>query len=191
MDAKALLKIHVSKTSVLTDAEFEYFFSYFKSQRFKKKQVVFKVGARVDAEYFVISGCLKSFLVSPEKKTCILQFAMPTWWVSDYHALYQNEKATMTLDCISDAEVLSLTNHDREKLCSELHQVERFFRLRTNKGFVATQQRLLSVMSNDVKHRYEALLQQYPELYNMVPKNLIAAYLGVSRETLSRLYNTD
>jgi hypothetical protein len=44
-------------------------------------------------------------------------------------------------------------------------------------------------MNNDAKKRYEELMIQYPALYNLVPKHLIAAYLGVSRETLSRLYN--
>jgi CRP-like cAMP-binding protein len=45
-------------------------------------------------------------------------------------------------------------------------------------------------MNNDAKHRYEELMTQYPALYNIVPKQLIAAYLGVSRETLSRLNNS-
>jgi CRP-like cAMP-binding protein len=44
-------------------------------------------------------------------------------------------------------------------------------------------------MNNDTKSRYEELMRVWPQLYNMVPKHLIAAYLGVSRETLSRLYN--
>jgi hypothetical protein len=55
---------------------------------------------------------------------------------------------------------------------------------------VAAQKRLLSLMNNDAKHRYEELMAQYPALYNIVPKHLIAAYLGVSRETLSRLYHS-
>ena len=45
-------------------------------------------------------------------------------------------------------------------------------------------------MNNDARTRYEQLMEQYPQLYNLVPKHLIAAYLGVSRETLSRLYNS-
>jgi len=68
--------------------------------------------------------------------------------------------------------------------------VEYFFRWRTNKGYVAVQKRLLSLMNNDAKHRYEELMAQYPALYNIVPKHLIAAYLGVTRETLSRLYHS-
>jgi len=67
--------------------------------------------------------------------------------------------------------------------------VEHFFRWRTNKGYVAAQKRLLSFMNNDAKTRYEELMRLYPQLYSLDPKHLIAAYLGISRETLSRLYN--
>jgi len=189
MDAKSLLKEHVSKIVSLTDEQFEYFFSHFKTETFKKGQTVISEGQNVDKEYFVISGCLKSFYVNDEVKMYILQFAMPTWWASDYAALYNKTKATINIDCISDVEILSLSNDDREKLCREIHKVEHFFRWRTNRGYVASQKRLLSFMNNDTKTRYEELLALYPALYNAVPKHLIAAYLGVSRETLSRLYN--
>jgi CRP-like cAMP-binding protein len=187
MESKELLKAHITKTAKLSDEQFDYFFSHFKKRTFHKGQAIITEGDSVDCEYFVISGCLKCFFINDDQKMFILQFAMPTWWASDYNALYNQTNATTNLDCITDAEVLCLTNDDREKLCNELHNVEHFFRWRTNKGYVAAQKRLLSLMNNNVKHRYEELLKQYPELYNIVPKNLIAAYLGVSRETLSRL----
>ncbi|MFD1602168.1 Crp/Fnr family transcriptional regulator [Flavobacterium artemisiae] len=189
MDAKTILKEHVLKIASLTDKEFDYFFSHFKPETFKKGQSIITEGQIVEKEYFVIEGCLKAFFVNDEVKMYILQFAMPTWWASDYAALYNNTKATINVDCVSDVEILSLSNANREKLCSELHQAEHFFRWRTNRGYVASQKRLLSFMNNDAKTRYEELLKLYPALYNMVPKHLIAAYLGVSRETLSRLYN--
>ncbi|MDM8177826.1 MULTISPECIES: Crp/Fnr family transcriptional regulator [Olivibacter] len=190
MEAKEILKAHVSKLAALSDEQFEYFFSHFKKLIFKKGQAIITQGDVVDCEYFVVSGCLKSFYVNDDLKMFILQFAMPTWWTSDYNALYNQTSATINVDCITDAEVLCLSDEDREKLCAELHQVGHFFRWRTNRGYVATQNRLLSFMNNNVKYRYEELLKLYPELYNTVPKNLIAAYLGVSRETLSRLYHT-
>lgn len=189
MEAKEILKAHIAKITTLDDEQFDYFFSHFKKHSFKKGQAIITNGDVVDCEYFVISGCLKSFFINDELKMFILQFAMPTWWASDYNALYNHTKATINVDCVADTEVLCLTNNDREKLCDELHNAEHFFRWRTNKGYIATQKRLLSLMNNDAKHRYEELLKQYPELYNIVPKNLIAAYLGVSRETLSRLYH--
>jgi len=190
MSAKEILQNYVAKTISLTDEQFDYFFSHFKPQSFKKGQAIISAGDRVNCEYFVTSGCLKAFYINDDLKMFILQFAMPTWWASDFDALYSGNVATIGLDCITDAEVLCLSSADREKLCKEIHAIEHFFRWRTNKGYVASQKRLLSFMNNDTKHRYEELLTQYPELYNLVPKQLIAAYLGVSRETLSRLYNS-
>lgn len=188
MEKREVLKQHVARFVTLADEQIDHFVSHFKEQSFKKGQAIISEGDRVDREYFVLSGCLKSFFVNDEAKMYILQFAMPTWWTSDYAALYNHTRATICVDCISDAEVLSLANDDREKLCREMHAIEHFFRWRTNRGYIAAQRRLLSFMTNDVKSRYEELMKLYPQLYNMVPKQLIAAYLGVSRETLSRLH---
>lgn len=189
MDKREILKQHVSKFVSLTDEQIDYFISHFKELSFKKGQALISEGDKVEKEYFVLSGCLKAFFINDEAKMYILQFAMPTWWTSDYSALYNGTRASINVDCITDAEVLSLSNTDREKLCKEIHPIEHFFRWRTNRGYIASQNRLLSFMNSDVRARYEELLRLYPQLYSLVPKQLIAAYLGVSRETLSRLYN--
>lgn len=188
MEALDLLKEHIAKSVSLTTEEWQYVLSHFKPLSFKKGQVVIREGDRVDCEYFVVSGCLKAFYINDEVRMFILQFAMPTWWTSDYNALYSQTRATINVDCITDVELLSLSNADREKLCGEIHAVEHFFRWRTNRGYVAAMKRLLSFMNNDAKTRYEELLRMYPQLFNLVPRHLIAAYLGVTRETLSRLY---
>ena len=190
MEKRDILKEHISKTAKLTGEEFDYFFSHFKEESFNKGQVIIAEGDKVEREYFVLSGFLKAFFISDEAKMFILQFSMPTWWTSDYSALYNGTRATINIDCITDATVLSISNTDREKLCNTLHEAEHFFRWRTNKGYIAVQQRLLALMNSDTRSRYEELLGQYPALYEVVPKHLLAAYLGVSRETLSRLYNS-
>lgn len=189
MEGKEILRQHIAKTASLTDEQFDFLYSHFKPRSFQKGQVVIGEGDKVDHEYFVVSGCLKAFFISDQIKMYILQFAMPTWWTSDYGALYNLTRASISIDCITDAQVLCLSNDDREKICRELHQAEYFFRWRTNRGYLASQKRLLSFMNNDARARYEELMALYPQLYNLVPKHLIAAYLGVSRETLSRLYN--
>jgi CRP-like cAMP-binding protein len=190
MEKRDILKEHISKTAKLTDEEFDYFFSHFKEESFKKGQVILAEGDKVEREYFVLTGFLKAFFINDEAKMFILQFSMPTWWTSDYSALYNGTRATINIDCITDATILSISNTDREKLCNTLHEAEHFFRWRTNKGYIAVQKRLLSLMNSDTRSRYEELLGQYPALYDAVPKHLLAAYLGVSRETLSRLYNS-
>lgn len=189
-DGKSMLKAHIGRFASVSDAEFDYFFSFFRRYTFRKGDKIVSEGGKVECEYFVTEGCLKSYFINDEAKMFILQFSMPTWWASDYNALQNATRATLNIDCITDAAVLCIARNDRDLVCSEIHQVEHFFRLRTQRGYVALQKRLLSFMNNDARHRYEELMAQYPQLYHIVPKHLIAAYLGVSRETLSRLYRT-
>ncbi len=188
MTEREILRQHIDKTVQLNDEQFDFFFSFFKPISFKKKQMIIRQGDLVEQEYFVLNGCLKTYFTNDEQKMHILQFATKTWWASDYNALHNQGPATVNLDCVSDADTLCLSNEDREKVCKEIHEVETFFRWRSNKGYIGLQKRIMSLLNNDARSRYEELMQQYPELYNLVPKHLIAAYLGVSRETLSRLY---
>ena len=190
MDARQILKEHITKSVELTDAQFDGFYACFKHESFKKGQILIREGDAVTREYFVLSGCLKTYFLNDELRMTILQFAMPTWWASDYDALYNRHPAAVIVDCVANAEVLSISADDRERICHEIEAIGHFFRWRTNRGYAASQRRLLSLMTNDTRKRYENLLVQYPTLFQLVPKHLIAAYLGVSRETLSRLYHS-
>src|SRR5262245_3131104 len=108
MQSKQLLQEHIAKTISLSEEEFDDLFVRFQPQSYKKGQTIITAGDKVGGEYFVISGCLKSFYINDDLKMFILQFAMPTWWTSDYNAMYSNTKATVNIDCITDAEVLFL-----------------------------------------------------------------------------------
>src|ERR1700755_991684 len=110
MDKREIVRQHVAKYISLTGEELDYFVSLFEEHSFKKGQVIIGEGDRVDKEYFVLTGCLKAFYINDETKMYILQFAMPTWWTSDYAALYNHTRASINVDCITDAEVLSLSN---------------------------------------------------------------------------------
>jgi CRP/FNR family transcriptional regulator len=75
---------------------------------------------------------------------------------------------------------------DREELCASSHKMANFFRIKSNKGYVGLQQRISSLLSSSAEERFNQLAAQHPDLFQRVPKTLIASYLGVSRETLSR-----
>jgi CRP-like cAMP-binding protein len=187
--ARRMLREHISEVAPLNDEQFDYFFSRLRHERYKKGQTIIREGDRVRCEYFVLDGYLKSFYINEGTRMFVLQFAMAASWISDYNALYDGTRATANLDCITDVEVLCLSREDKEELCNEIGQLQLFFRWRINRDYVAAQKRLLSFMSNNTRYRYEELIAQYPQLHNVVPKHLIAAYLGVSRETISRLYH--
>jgi len=98
MDKREILKQHISKFVSLTDEHLDYFFSHFKEHSFKKGQVIIGEGDKVEKEYFVLTRP-EGFLYQRRNKMYILQFAMPTWWTSDYSALYNSTRASINVDC--------------------------------------------------------------------------------------------
>jgi len=182
-----LLRRHIEQIITLTDGEFDYVLSHFKHRKFKKYQYLIQEGDQVPNDFFILNGLLKASRTDEQGKEFIVQFAVEDWWISDPQAYHNQTIATLNVVCLEDCETLSLSLQNREKLCAELHKMEHFFRKKTTAGYVALQRRILSLISTNAKQRYELFVQQYPKLVQRVPKTLIASYLGVTRETLSRL----
>lgn len=181
------LRDHIEKILPLSDEEFEYISSCFTCKKYKKHQFLIQEGESVPYNYFVLKGLLKLVYTDEAGKEHIVGFAMEDWWETDFPAYYHNQKATMSLECVEDTEVLCLTLEDYRKICSIHPKMEHFFLEKAYMGFISAQQRIISTMTTGIKERYEQLLEKYPSLVQRVPKSLLAAYLGVSRETLSRL----
>jgi CRP-like cAMP-binding protein len=181
------LRNHIEKILPLTDEEFAFVSSHFSTRQYRKHQYLVQEGDEVKYCYLVISGLLKLVYNDDNGKDHIVSFAMEDWWESDYYAYYTQSIATMSLQCIEDTEVYCFSFENYTKLCAAFPKIEHFFLQKTNFGFLAAQRRILSLLTSNAKERYEQLLKQYPSLLQRVPKSLLAAYLGVSRETLSRL----
>ncbi|MDE1192269.1 MAG: Crp/Fnr family transcriptional regulator [Arachidicoccus sp.] len=181
------LRRQIEKIVSLTDDEFEFVLSHFQSKKFKKHQIVIHEEDYVQYEYYVVKGLMKISRVDIDGKEHIIQFGMEDWWVTDSQAYHNRTKATMIVDCLEDAEVLALSLDNKEKLCRELQKMEYFFLKKTIAGYIALQKRILCFISSNANERYNNLLTLYPGLMQRVPKSMIASYLGVTRETLSRL----
>ncbi|WP_299223672.1 Crp/Fnr family transcriptional regulator [uncultured Aquimarina sp.] len=184
---KEKLKEHIEKLIPLTDDEFLFVLSHFSFEKYKKNDFLIQQGESVKHCYFVVSGLLKLVYDDKDGKQHIVSFAMEDWWESDFSAYFTQTKAKMSLQCIENTSVFSLSLKNYEKLSTELPKIERFFLKKSNAGHIASQNRIISFLTSNAKERYEQLLKQYPLLFQRVPKTLIASYLGVSRETLSRL----
>jgi CRP-like cAMP-binding protein len=180
------LRQHIEKIVLLTDEEFACVMGHFTIKKFRKHQFLIQEGEPVKYNYFVLSGLLKLVFTETSGKQHIVAFAMEDWWESDFLAFYTGTKATMSLECLEDTEVLCITLDDYHALCKRVRKMERFFLEKTTFGFISSQRRILSMLTSSAKDRYEQLLKQYPQLVQRVPKTQLAAFLGVSRETLSR-----
>lgn len=182
-----MLRQHIEKIITITDQEFSYICSHFNSKKYKRRESVFQQGDHVTDIYFVVSGLLMLTYDDDSGKQHVVSFAMEDWWETDFYAFHAETKATMSLYCLEDTEVLHLSIEGYRTLCSNLHKMEHLFLEKATRGHIASQQRILSFITSSASERYEKLLTRYPTLFQRVPKTLLASYLGVSRETLSRL----
>jgi|SRR5690554_790765 len=183
------LRQHIEHITSLTDEEFEYIQIHFTKKRVLKNQYLLHEGDEVKYEFVVLSGLYKVFFLDEQGKEYIIQFAQENGWMSDYQAFFQEKKATVFIECIEAGEVLVSTLETREKLSAEMHKMEHFYRVKLTNGHVALQERIKLLLSSTPQKHYEAFVKLYPDLLQGLPKKLIAEYLGVSRETLSRLYS--
>lgn len=183
-----LLRDHIEAISPLSDEEFDYILSHFIVKKIRKHAYLIQEGDYVRHEYFVLKGCLKAFVTdSKTDKDFIFQFAAEDWWITDREAFFTRAKASISVDCLEDCEVLGITLENREKLAAEMRKYEHFLAVKSNWGYISLQKRLQLMIMGSAKDRYDKFILQYPHLIDRIPKSSIASYLGVSRETLSRL----
>ena len=187
MEIEQLLRKQIEAIVKLTDEEFQFVLGHFEDKSYRKNQYVVQADGAAPWDHFVAQGLLKSYFIDEDGKEHILQFAMEDWWISDPQAYHNRLPATLNIDCIEDTTALAITIDNREKLCVECNKMEYFFMKKTTAGYIALQKRILSLMSQKSEDRYRYFEELYPNLIHRLPKKMIASYLGISRETLSRL----
>jgi CRP-like cAMP-binding protein len=179
-------KKHLENFIEINDNQFDEILQYFTYKALKKHQLLICIGDKVKHTYWTKKGLLSSNFVDPKGKEHIIQFANENCWITDQKAFYNQTLATFTIGCLEDSQMICLSYDNREKLCAAMHEMEHFFRKKANDSFVKQQARLLTYLTSDARKRYDLLLLEYPDLIQRLSKKTLAAYLGVSRETLSR-----
>ncbi|RTQ50924.1 Crp/Fnr family transcriptional regulator [Hymenobacter gummosus] len=181
------LRAHIERIVPLTDDEFAFVGSHFTARTFRRHQFLIQPGEPVRYFYFVVQGLLKLVYTDDTGKPHIISFALEDWWESDFQAFYLQTPATLSLECVEPTEVLGITLADYRRMCAGLPKMEHFFLEKALLGNMAAQNRILSFLTTSAQQRYEQLARRSPQLIRRLPKTLLASYLGVSRETLSRL----
>ncbi|MBE7176405.1 MAG: Crp/Fnr family transcriptional regulator [Mucilaginibacter polytrichastri] len=184
---QAQLRQHIEKIVPLSDEEFAFVLGHFSRRSYKKEAYMVSREEPVRYNFFVLSGLMKLVYHDRNAKEHIVSFAMEDWWETDFGAWYTRSPASFSLQCLEDTEVYCLSLENHHALCAGLPRMEHFFFEKAALGHIASQQRILSFLMSGAEERYEQLLKRQPRLLQRVPKRLLAAYLGVSRETLSRL----
>ena len=184
---KEFLRHHIEKIIDVDDAEFQYILSHFTVRSLKKKEFLIRENDVVDHNFLLVSGLTKLYITDRGGNEHIVSFALEDWWETDSLAFFTQTKATMNLQCLENTTTFCLSFHNYSKLRSDMPKMEHFFLEKAVASHIAGEKRMLALTTLTAKERYEQLLAARPVLFQRLPKTLLASYLGVSRETLSRL----
>lgn len=152
-----------------------------------KGDLLLEVDQPVTDQYYVASGCLRSYFQDEQGKEFTLMFAAVDWWISDYTAYFNDTLSIVTIDCIQHAVVYKLPKKNLEELYIKIPQLESFFRKKMEGAFASFQKRILANISQPAKERYITFTHTYPTIQELVKNYHIASYLGITTESLSRI----
>ncbi|MDG1729719.1 MAG: Crp/Fnr family transcriptional regulator [Algibacter sp.] len=186
MKNQALLD-YINKHVNLTVEEEALLTSKVSYRKYLKGQYIVQQGDVCKYECFVISGCTKTFFVDEEGQEHIVMFAIEDWWASDLGSFITQTPADFNVQCLENTEFIMFSKDDIEDLYREIPKLERFFRLIIERAFVASQKRVIRNFSLSAKERYLYFKNQYPKLEQRIPQYMIASYLGVTKEFLSKI----
>lgn len=171
----------------LTKEEEALIKTYLTPKKLRKKQYLLQEGDTCKAFAFVEKGALKSYTLDENGNECIIQFGIEGWTISDMYSFLTGEAATYNIDAIEDAELVIITKTAHEELLQQLPKYETYTRINITGAYIAMQKRLTSIISTPVEERYTAFTDKYPDIVKRVPQHMIASYLGLKPETLSRI----
>ena len=181
------LTAHIQKIISLSADETAIIEAATKITTVKKKEFLFTAGGVCPASYFVVRGCLRLYIQNEKGLEQMIQFGIDNWWISDYMSLNSGRPSAFCLQAVEDSEVIALSNHCRDNLLLQVPALERYLRLVQERALGAHQMRIHYIFSMSGRERYRHFSSLYPAFVQRVPQYLLASYLGISAEFLSRL----
>lgn len=171
----------------LTAEEFNFCKNLFISRRLRKKHFLLQEGNICKYTAFVERGLLRSYSVDDKGAEHILQFAFEGWWIADIYSFLTNEPSMYNIEALEDTELLLISKPSQDLLIENIPKIEHYFHILTQNNLIATQRRLMSSLTETAEEKYLKFMHMYPDCFKRVPQHMIASYLGITRETLSRI----
>ena len=178
---------HINSKIKLTETEVDLIQKHIVHKKIRKKHYFLQEGDVCKYTAFVEKGLLRSYTIHNNGNEHIVQFAMEGWFIADLYSYLSGETALYNIEAIEDSELVLMSKAANDLLLQQCPNYQTFMLQVITNAYVALQKRLSAIPHLTVDERYQHLLQQYPTLPNRVPQHMIAAYLGITPETLSRV----
>jgi CRP-like cAMP-binding protein len=186
MNIKPLLN-YIAQYVTLTNKEEDYLTSKLSSRKYLKGQYILQQGDISQTECFIISGCTKMFYLDDNGQEHIIMFSIEDWWTSDLGSFISQTPSDFNVQCLENTEIIQFSYDNIEEIFSNIPKLERFFRKIIEKAFVASQKRIIRNFSLTAKKRYVIFRNSYPKIEQRIPQYMIASYLGITKEFLSKI----
>ena len=176
-----------NETVPLTQEEQGFIKNYLTPKKLRRKQYLLQEDDVCKFIAFVERGALRAYTVSDKGAEHIIQFALEGWLISDLFSFLTGEPATYNIDALDDTELVLISKSNYEELLKKLPKFETYARLQLTGAYIAMQRRLTSIISLPLEERYAYFTKLYPDIIQRVPQHIIASYMGLTPETLSRV----
>lgn len=178
---------YINKIVSLNKEEEQILLSMVIHRKFLKGQYLVQQGDICRYTGFILKGCSKTFFVDEQGHEHVVMLGIEDWWVSDIASFISQEPADFNIQFLENSELMLFPYQHHEKLLAAIPKLERFFRIIVERGLVAFQKRVVRNLSMSAKDRYLFFSSRYAEIEKRVPQYLIASYLGITKEFLSKI----
>jgi len=176
-----------NETIPLTNEEQHLISTFLTPKKLRKKQYVLQEGDVCKYIAYVEKGALRAYTISEKGDEHIIQFALEGWLIADLYSFLTGEPATYNIDALEEAELVLISKSSYVELLKKLPKFETYIRVQLTSAYIAMQRRLTSIISFSLEERYSYFNQLYPDIAARVPQHMIASYMGLTAETLSRV----
>lgn len=183
------LAAFLSRRINVNDTEIEDFLKMFVSRTIRKKQLIVQPGFTAFKRFYITDGALRSFVVNESGQEITIALAVQDWWITDYNSYIYQQPATLFVEALSNSVILELSFDDEQILKQLNPKFESFFRIIAERGLAAQQRRTIALHTQTAVQRYESFAMQYPQFLQEIPQYIIASFLGMSTEFLSKIRN--
>ncbi|RFM35176.1 Crp/Fnr family transcriptional regulator [Chitinophaga silvisoli] len=136
---------------------------------------------------FVIKGLLRSYGTAADGAEYILQFSSENNWILDPESYHLQTATKFNISAIERADVLQWNKEDFDRLLKDIPALDRYSQQLASRNNYNSRQRLFTTLSSTPEEKYEDFVRNNPELLPRIPLHMIAAYLGMSLKTLTRI----
>jgi CRP-like cAMP-binding protein len=185
---ESLIKYINSYTSVPVNAdEAELISKAFLPKRFRKRQYLLQEGEVCKYSAFVVKGAMRQYSVDEKGVEHIVRLSVENWWAVDRESFVMLTPTVYNIDAWEDTDALLVTRADFLEILDAVPAFAELTRKLDERNSIATQRRLNASISYPAEKRYAEFVESYPEFLQRFPQHIIASYLGITKETLSRL----